>query len=149
MDADQYLAERVQDQIDWHSDKSSANQRSFKQLQVLIIVATALLPLLAGLEDRADELTYAIGAIGVLVAIVTGVVNLFRFNELWIDYRLTAAALTQEKFLYLTRAAPYHEGDLLGTLVQRVEAILSEQRSQWQQIVGGDTPSKGEEGPLA
>ncbi len=145
MDAEQYLAERVQDQIDWHDAKSSANQRSFKALQVVIIVASALIPLLAGFEDRAGGLTYAIGAIGVLVAVLTGVVSLYRFNELWIDYRLTAEALSQEKFRYLTRTAPYHEGDLLSTLVQRVEAILSDQRSQWQQVVGTQTPAGGEE----
>ncbi len=135
MDAEQYLAERVQDQIDWHSAKAAANQRAFKWLQVIVIVAGALLPLLAGLEDAASGLTWVMGGIGVLIAALTGIAGLYRFNELWVEYRLTAESLSQEKYRFLTATAPYHEGDTKATLVERVEAILSDQNAQWQKIV--------------
>lgn len=141
MDAEEYLSERLQDQIDWHSAKSAANQRRYKQLQIVVIVASALLPLFAVLEDEAGGLTYAIGGIGVLVAALTGLASLYRFNELWIDYRLTAESLTQEKYRFLTGTAPYHEGDGLATLVERVEAILSDQNARWQQVIGATAPT--------
>ena len=134
MDADQYLAERVQDQIDWHSKKSSANQRNFKRLQVVIIIASALLPLLAGFQGDSYDLRLVIGGIGVLVAILTGLLSLYRFQDLWVEYRLTAESLTQEKYRFLTGAPPYDSGDTLGALVERVESILSDQNSQWQHI---------------
>ena len=149
MDADQYLTERVQDQIDWHNRKSTWNQRNFKRLQIVVILSSALLPLLAGLQSAAGESAakygLTIGIIGVIVAVLTGIASLYRFQELWVDYRLTAEALTQEKYRYLTGTAPYDSGDGLQLLVERVESILSEQNSQWQQVA--KAKSKATEGP--
>lgn len=143
MDAQQYLTERVQDQIDWHNRKSAANQRNYKQLQVIVIASSALLPLLAGFQSTTPQLGYAIGAIGVVIAVLTGVASLYRFQELWVDYRMTAEALTQEKYRFLTQSSPYDKDASLAQLVQRVEAVLSHQNSQWQQVAKGKSGEKG------
>ena len=134
MDADNYLEERLQSQIDWHEAKSGWNQRMFKRLQVVIIVAGALLPFLAGFQDQLPGTAWAIGGLGVLVAVVTGVISLFRFQELWVDYRLTAETLQQEKYRFLTGVAPYDTEGALAVLVDRVESVLAEQNAQWQQV---------------
>ena len=48
MTTNNYLTDRVDDQIDWYDKKSSWNQRMFKQLQILQIVAAASIPFLTG-----------------------------------------------------------------------------------------------------
>lgn len=134
MDAETYLEERLQSQIDWHEAKSSWNQRMFKRSQSLVIVAGALLPLLAGFQESFAWMSWAIGLIGVLVAVVTGVISLYRFQELWVDYRLTAETLQQERFRFLTRVPPYDAEAPLAVLVDRVESVLAEQNAQWQPV---------------
>ncbi len=152
MNASEYLEQRLQNQIDWHERKSGWNQRWFKRLQIVVITSGALLPLLAGLQAaQVPGMSYAIGALGVIVAIVTGVLGLYRFQELWIDYRLTAESLNQEKYRFVTGSPPYDVADSLAALVERVEGILAEQNSQWQQVaqaaVAGEAAAPGEATP--
>jgi len=52
LDEAKYLKERLEDQIDWYDRKSISNQKSFKRLQVLIIVASATIPFLSGKTGR-------------------------------------------------------------------------------------------------
>ena len=134
MDAETYFEERLQTQIDWHEAKSGWNQKMFKRLQVVVIVAGALLPFLAGFQDQVPRLSWAIGALGILVAVVTGVLSLYRFQELWVDYRLTAESLQQEKYRFLTGVPPSDPEPAVAVLVDRVESVLAEQSSQWQQL---------------
>ena len=140
MNAESYLEERLQAQIDWHEGKSGWNQRWFKRLQIVIIVAGSLLPFLAGFQRQYAAMSWAIGALGVLVAVVTGVISLYRFQELWVDYRLTAENLQQEKYRFLTRVPPYDGDGALALLVDRVESVLAEQNAQWQQVARESEP---------
>jgi hypothetical protein len=48
MTTNDYLTYRVDNQIDWYDKKSSWNQRLYKRLQILQIVAAASIPIFAG-----------------------------------------------------------------------------------------------------
>lgn len=69
--------------------------------------------------------------LGAVVAVVSGVLGLFKFQENWVDYRTTSEQLKQEKFLFLTRSEPYNTAQSFQTLVTNVEDILSKQNSKW------------------
>lgn len=128
-----YLDTRVQDQIDWHDAKSRWNKTWYRRLQGAVIVLGALLPFLAGFSGApAPGARLAIGAVGVAVAVLTGLVTLLRFHDTWVEYRLTAERLTHEKYRYLTRTPPYDTDDAFTRLVERTEAILGEQNASWQ-----------------
>ena len=71
------------------------------------------------------------GAMGVAVATIGGLLSLYRFQEKWIEYRVTAESLKREKFFFLTGTAPYDVDDRFQTLVTRVEAILAAESVQW------------------
>ena len=71
------------------------------------------------------------GAMGVAVATIGGLLSLYRFQEKWIEYRVTAESLKREKFFFLTGTAPYDVDDRFQTLVTRVEAILAAENVQW------------------
>ncbi len=49
MTQEEYLQERVDDQIEWHDKKSAWNQKCYKRLRILEIVAAASIPFLTGL----------------------------------------------------------------------------------------------------
>ncbi len=129
---DEYLEQRLSNQINWYDRKSAAAQASYKRLRLFEIIAAATIPFLAGLTDRHPAITVVVGALGVLVAVLAGMMGLFRFQETWTEYRAVAETLRQEKYLYLAGTGPYHDDEeRFERLVERTEAILSSETSGW------------------
>ncbi|PYI58804.1 MAG: DUF4231 domain-containing protein [Verrucomicrobia bacterium] len=137
-----YIEQRLNDQINWYGQKSRTNQLWFKRLRFAEIVAAAVIPFLAGFAGESLSIKIAIGALGVIVAIIASLLALLRLQEHWINYRATAEALKTEKFLFLTQTQPYDTGDAFHFLVQRVEALLSKENTEWMQSM--IKPSKEE-----
>jgi len=139
---EQYIEQRLDDQIGWYDRKSGANQLWFKRLRFAEIVAAAIIPFLSGFAGGSLFIKIAIGALGVVVAVIASLLALLRFQEHWISYRATAEALKTEKFLFLTQTQPYDTGDAFHFLVQRAEALLSKESAQWIQSM--TKPPEGE-----
>ena len=137
-----YIEQRLNDQINWYGQKSSTNQLWFKRLRFAEIVAAAVIPFLAGFAGESLSIKIAIGTLGVVVAIIASLLALLRLQEHWINYRAIAEALKTEKFLFLTQTQPYDAGDVFHFLVQRVEALLSKENTEWMQSM--IKPSKEE-----
>jgi hypothetical protein len=142
--ADEYIEQRLNDQVGWYDRKSSENQRWFKRLRLTEIVAAAIIPLLSGFAGESLAIKIAIGALGVVVAVIASLLALLHLQEHWINYRATAEALKTEKFLFLTQTQPYEKEDAFHLLVQRVEALLSKENTEWLQAMV--KPPKGEGG---
>ena len=138
-----YIEQRLNDQINWYGQKSSTNQLWFKRLRFAEIVAAAVIPFLAGFAGESLSIKIAIGALGVVVAIIASLLALLRLQEHWINYRATAEALKTEKFLFLTQTLPYDKENAFHLLVQRVEALLSKESTEWMQSM--IKPSKEED----
>ena len=128
---EEYIEQRLNNQIGWYDTKSSTNQAWFKRLRFTEVVAAAIIPFLSGFAGESMAIKIAIGALGVLVAVIASLLGLLRFQEHWITYRATAEALKTEKFLFLTQTPPYDKQDAFHLLVQRVEAILSKENAEW------------------
>jgi hypothetical protein len=139
---EEYIEQRLDDQIGWYDRKSGANQLWFKRLRFGEIVAAAIIPFLSGFAGGSLLIKIAIGALGVVVAVIASLLALLRFQEHWISYRTTAEALKTEKFLFLTQTQPYDTGNAFHFLVQRVEALLSKESAQWIQSM--TRPPEGE-----
>jgi Protein of unknown function (DUF4231) len=130
---EEYIEQRLNDQISWYDRKSSTNQLWFKRLRFAEIVAAATIPFLSGFAGDSLPIKIAIGALGVLVAVIASVLGLLHLQEHWIEYRATAESLRREKFLFLTQTDPYDKDDAFHLLVQRVEALLSKENTEWTQ----------------
>ena len=131
----EYLEHRLDDQIDWYDKKSSANQTAYKRLRLIEIIAAASIPLLAGYSQALWYVGMTIGVLGMVVAVLAGIVGLYRFQENWSEYRAVADSLKQEKYLYLARAEPYSGDQPFELLVQRVEALLKSETMDWAQAM--------------
>ena len=51
MNQDDYIKDRVDGQIEWYDRKSGTNQRWFRWLRIVEIIAAASIPLLVGYAD--------------------------------------------------------------------------------------------------
>ena len=136
MDAEKYLEERLEDRIDWYEKMSETNHRWYKRLRVVEVVGAAFLPLFAGYVFVFGAAAVVLGVLGILVAVTAGVLGLYQFQQKCVACRAVSEALRREKYLYLTRSAPYSKGDeasLLRFLVQRAEGLISEEEGRWMQ----------------
>ena len=120
--------QRLEDQINWYDRKSNYNQRIYKGLKVIEIVAAALVPLAAGLHLPA----LLTGSLGVLIAVLEGLLQLNQYHDNWISYRSTCETLKHEKFLYLATAGPYATAATAHALLaERIESLVSQEHAKW------------------
>jgi hypothetical protein len=140
MTQEEYLKQRLDDQIDWYDRKSSWNQKWYKRLQVILLVAAAAIPFLSGYvsEVPVAELglpwvKIAIGLLGVAIAAIAAVLGLYNFQENWIKYRTTCESLKKEKYKFLTGVLPYDDDNAFTLLVEHVEGLISKENTDWSQ----------------
>src|SRR5574341_946863 len=102
MTPEEYLKTRLDDQIDWYSAKSRSNQNWFKTLRLIEIAFASASPFLVSqIATDTNVLKIVVAAMGVCVAVIAGIVSLYKFQENWIEYRTTAETLKREKFLFV------------------------------------------------
>lgn len=136
MDSEEYLEQRLQDQINWYDKKSQWNQRWYKRLKAIEILMAASIPLLVGyVTETSSHMKIVVGFLSVIVAAIAGIENLYKFQENWIEYRTTAESLKHEKYLYLTKTGPYNEEDAFSKLVEKVEDMISRENTRWSQYI--------------
>jgi len=131
MKEDEYLKERLEDQLVWYDKKSEHNQKFFKRLRLLEIVSASLIPFLSGMSEKVPCFSWLIGGLGVLIAVSAATSALFKYHENWIEYRTTAEQLKHEKYAYLTGIKPYDTEEKFDLLVERIEALISKENSAW------------------
>jgi len=145
MGESEYIEQRLDDQITWYDRKSDASQATYKRLRLSEIVAAATIPLLAGYSQQSWFAGVIIGVMGLIVAVLAGVMGLYRFQENWNEYPAIAESLKQEKYLYLARAEPYGGEQPFELLVQRVESLLKSETTDWaQRMRVAGAPEKAE-----
>jgi hypothetical protein len=137
MPNDDPIMQRLEDQIQWYDSRSNTDQRKFKVLKTIVIVAAALIPFLSGLDLKdqwlgIDITHWIVGGLGVLVAVLEGLQQLYQYQANWIAYRSTCEALRHEKFLFLAKAGPYAAAaDPRVLLAERIESLVSQEHAKW------------------
>jgi hypothetical protein len=120
--------ERLEDQITWYETQSARNQRDYKRLKYVEIIAAAAIPVVTGLD--VSRVVPAI--LGGLVLLIEAILHLNQYQQNWITYRSTAEALKHEKYLYLAHAAHYvAASDPRALLAMRVEGLVSQEHARW------------------
>jgi Protein of unknown function (DUF4231) len=142
MTAEEYMTSRVDDQIKWYDGKSAWNQRWFKRVRILEIVAASSIPILSGFSQDNRSIQVTIALLGGLIAVIAGLMGLYQFQENWTQYRSTCEGLRHEKILYETKSEPYDGENAFPLLVQRVESLISSESTRWTQSRSGKKEEK-------
>ncbi|MGI9548183.1 MAG: DUF4231 domain-containing protein [Flavobacteriaceae bacterium] len=145
MTEEQYIKERLNDQISWYSRKSAINKKLHLNLNGLIIICAAAIPAFTAFTsgELHDPVKYIIGVLGVLTAGLTGISSLYKFQEKWTTYRTVAEALEREKILYETSAGQYSK-DIADFkfFVQNIEKLMSNENSEWTAMINSSGNSE-------
>lgn len=133
MTQQEYIEQRLDDQIAWYNRKSQSAQAWFKRLRRLEIVCAAAIPFLAGFSGSHPAIPVVLGLLGAVVVVLTAFQTLGQYQENWIEYRTTSESLLHERFLFLTASPPYNRDRAFTLLVERVEALISKENTAWAQ----------------
>jgi hypothetical protein len=135
------IIERLEDQISWYDLRSISNMRWYKRLKISEIASAAVIPFLAASNIPRAEI--ATGALGVLVTVFEGMLQLNQFHENWIRYRSTCESLKHEKYIYLANAGPYANIEKpRALLAERVESLVSQEHAKWATVQQQDPQGK-------
>lgn len=145
LDAEKYIKNRLEEQIDWYSKKSTAAQRKYKIIQVIELFLAASTPIIgtiALISKHGTLLTIIMSIFGAIIAILESICTMNKYHENWIQYRYISELLKHEKYLFITKAPPYDEDAAFSLLVQRVERTISSENVNWVGINEEDGHSK-------
>jgi gamma-glutamylcysteine synthetase len=137
---DTYVQERYENQLKYYSNASAKNQKKYKQFQWILIVLSALTPVIAALNTFSVKiaghelpLSSVVVVISSVVAILTTGLKTFNYQELWITYRSTYEKLKPEIHYYHFNVGEYGKPgiDKESLFVSRVESLLDAEHAQW------------------
>lgn len=143
MDTNEYLHDRLEQQIRWYSEKSGSAQQIYKRLKIGEFLLSAAIPLISLILWDCIYARYIMSGIGSILSVLAYVHGLYKWHDHWIMYRSTAEALKREKYLYLAKAGPYVSPDADRLLVTRCEQILSQENALWAVMHDEETKHKG------
>ncbi len=151
MTSEEYIAERIDDQLAWYGKKSAINKKYHLWSNALIIIFAALIPFFAGLDEKTlVGAKYIIALLGVLTATFTGISALYKFQEKWMTYRITGESLKREKILFQTRTEPYTSGaSSFNQFVSAAEGIMNTENAVWTQIINKKEEQPNNDNPIS
>ncbi len=151
--ADRYLNEHLKEQREWYSNKASAHKDWSQRLGLVVIACGALItfaqPFAGALPSVVPGVT---AALGVAVALLTGIQRIWKFDESWVSYRRASEQMKRECRLYINGAGVYadvaSEDEAYRRLVETTEAIVAEeQQLYWQSRTDTDRKASGGQEP--
>jgi hypothetical protein len=123
---------RLNDQLDWYDRKSGSNQKRYKSIKAIQLVLAGSIPVVSLVG--AFWIIWITAILGASVALLEGLQQLGKYDQLWIDYRSTAEQLKHEKYLFLAGSGPDRDLETKGALrllAERVEERVSTEHAKW------------------
>ena len=132
MNEQEYLEQRVNDQIDWYDKKSAWHKKWLMRLKIMETIFALLIPfLVAYISKETLMLKISVGLFGIIVAAIANIITLYKLQENWIQYRTVSELLKHEKFMFITKSGPYKDSSYFHVFVERFENYLSKENTQW------------------
>ena len=139
---DDYVENRYKKQMEYYGQATAQNQGKYKRFQWILIILSAITPVLAALSGRSVmfngsnynlDLQIFVIVVSAIVAILTTGLKTFGYQELWANYRSTYEKLKPEFYYYNFSIGPYGDKGINkeSLFVTRVEAILDTEHNQW------------------
>ncbi len=85
MKQEEYLANRVEKDLSWYSNKANLYKSLHISSRVSVIIISALITVLTSVEFTYKNLFIAI--LSTLIVVITGITELMKFKEQWYEYR--------------------------------------------------------------
>lgn len=137
-----YIIERVMGQIEWYDRESSKDQACYKGFMIASIILSALIPIFTLLSDVPYRIyiKIIITSISSAVTVISAIIALYNFRELWIQYRSNCEILKSVLHRFFTKSGEFNnidESKSYEMLVMSCEEYLTKEFQTW---VASNTP---------
>ena len=132
-----YIEKRYKPQLQYYEKHSSDNRVRFYISQIVIIVVSALIPIINTIPSEStniDAIKMASSIFGFIIIVATGFLQLTKSQENWISYRSTAELLKSEYNLFKMKSGDYSNEKMgndqtkrVQLFVNRIETIISQE----------------------
>ena len=151
LDESAYMKERVDDQLAYYEKSANKAKHWYTWMQSSIIILAILVPIIVnmpsevGLDFLAPHIKVLVTILSLLLAILNGLLNFQKHQDLWLGYRITGECLKHEKYLYLTRSGKYRQHESpFSEFVLSIESILSAEHHTFKNLIQSDKKPVGE-----
>lgn len=130
MDIETYLAERVEDQIEYFDSNAIGNQRwyrRFKSAAILCNIGTTLTIALTLIPDLKVPMSIVALVLSMIVLATYQVEEFCNFGAKWGKFRLVAERIKSEKYLFLSSTGTYSSIDTdekERVFIETIEGII-------------------------
>lgn len=143
-----YLETDLAKQREWYSARASKYKAYAQRMGLMIIAGGGLVTFMAAVKPLGPGATTIIlAALGFLIALVQGILRIWRYDETWVEYRKASERMKREQRLYVNACGPYadtaDEEERFKAFVMAIEQVIAEE----QQIYFTSTaaPKEGEQ----
>lgn len=143
MEKKDYLRERVEDQINWYSQKSSKNKCCYYTIKITEIILGLLVSIIS-LFLKESILKIIVTTLSLSTTTLNGLLFFLNCQENWTEYRKTSEILKHEKYMFLASAGVYNidETERYKLFVERCETIISSENINWAQLNNDEEKKK-------
>lgn len=130
-----YISDRLDQYYQWYDAKAVKSKTKYFRGRVLSAVSAVLIPVIVNLEITIlgiDWSNIIVSLLGVAVALLVALEEVFHHKEIWINSRSTAEYLKTQKVLFLHKAQEYSElpeDEAFKLLVLNVEKAIAEENA--------------------
>jgi uncharacterized membrane protein len=138
MTQEEYIKDRVEDQIKWYGSKSSTCQKKYKIWQVIKVIAALLITTLSLWAEKdifGIKMTYIVAILGAFIIFIESFVKIYDYKKLWVQYRMASENLNREKLFFETKSEPYNTTEPFKIFVQNCEAIMQGENKGWEEVL--------------
>lgn len=134
IDRNSYIEKRLNKQIRWYKICSKNMKYKFCALSLITIIVNAIIPIFVLMSEEFDfKFKVIVILLSSIASISTAVLQLFKYQELWIKYRITSQLLEKEKVSYETQVKKYKKNEgTLELLIETCEDIMGRENEKWE-----------------
>lgn len=130
-----YINNRVISQMKWYSRRSKECKRRYQVSMMVAIILGALIPVVAVIANGDLWIKVLLAMLGAAVTAVNACLSLFKFGELWIEYRNAREGLLRIIYYYFNNANVFEQEKLQEEkdklLVNMCEEVIANESGVW------------------
>jgi uncharacterized membrane protein YdbT with pleckstrin-like domain len=125
-----FKVNRYEKEIKYYDDRSKWNHSAFQVSQWTVIIFSAITPALVVVST--GWIRWVTVCVAIIVAIASGALRAFKYQENWVNYRTTCETLRKEISYFTAEVQGYERvEDKQALFVERIESLISRENTLW------------------